>query len=242
MEPSSNLPTEDLAKTDTRRENRRLGITIAIVVLLTALAILWFATPLREWAGVPHLVAFLRRFGDSPLAGVVILGLFVAGGLVVMPVNLLIAVTILVLGPMPGVFYALVGCELNAIVLYEIGRRIPHGDEDRRLASRVRRLRAIVSEHGVLAVALVRLVPIAPYSIVNVVAGAAHVHRVRYVIGTALGMLPGIIINAFFIDRVVAVIERPGPLTGALLVAAALLAAAFVVLVRRRLAQRDGGS
>ncbi|HEX6833211.1 MAG TPA: VTT domain-containing protein [Rudaea sp.] len=239
------LPSVDEAlrtpvRDDVARERRRLALTVGAVLALVALAIVWFATPLREWIDVARIAQFLGRFRDSPFAPLVMIALFVAGGFVVVPVNVLIAATVLVFGPVAGIAYALIGCELNAIALYEVGRRLPHGPKNGRLATRVRRLRARVAEHGVLAVALVRIVPIAPYSIVNVVAGAAHVDRVRYAIGTALGMLPGIVVNALFIDRILAAIDQPGPWSIALLAAVAAIAVAFALFVRRRLARRIG--
>lgn len=239
MDPLDAQDEKDPLRSDAQRVRRRLAITVLIVVILVALAVVWFATPLREWIDVRHLVAMLTRFSDSPFAPLIMLALFVGGGLVVMPVNVLIAATVLVFGPLLGAIYALIGCELNALVLYELGRRLPHAERDNQLGARIRRLRAKLSEHGVLAVALVRFVPIAPYSIVNFVAGAARIDRVKYFVGTAIGMLPGIILNALFIDRVLGAIEEPGPWSYLLLIVVAAVAILFAAIVRRRLARRD---
>jgi uncharacterized membrane protein YdjX (TVP38/TMEM64 family) len=43
---------------------------------------------------------------------------------------------------------------------------------------------------------MIRMVPIAPFSIVNVVAGASKLSLRDYLLGTALGMLPGIVVMA----------------------------------------------
>ena len=42
-----------------------------------------------------------------------------------------------------------------------------------------------------LAVAAIRLVPIAPFTFVNFAAGASAIKLVDYVAGTLVGMLPG---------------------------------------------------
>ncbi len=39
---------------------------------------------------------------------------------------------------------------------------------------------------------MVRLVPVAPFGIVNLVAGASQIRLIDFVLGTVLGMLPGI--------------------------------------------------
>ena len=58
-------------------------------------------------------------------------------------------------------------------------------------------MRERIVGHGFIAVAIVRIVPIAPYSVVGFMAGAARIHRGDYLIGTALGMLPGTLLYAY---------------------------------------------
>ena len=214
---------------------RRIFRIVAFGAVLIALALLWLDTPLREWADVPRLVAAAHELGDSPLAPLAVLGAFVAGGLVVAPVNVLIAATMIVFGPLTGICYALFGSLLNAWVLYEIGRVIPAERLRARLDRPLRLLTGRMSHQGILAIMLIRIVPVAPYSVVNVIAGAAHVARVQYMVGTALGMLPGIILNALLIDRLIAALVHPGPWTWALLGLVGVAIAAVVATIHRRL-------
>src|SRR6516225_7260994 len=81
-----------------RRRLRRVLIVLACVATIAGLAVLWLATPLREWTDIPHLVALMKRLGDSPTAPLAMLGAYVVGGLIVVPVNVLIAVTVIVFG------------------------------------------------------------------------------------------------------------------------------------------------
>ena len=55
--------------------------------------------------------------------------------------------------------------------------------------------RGIVGQ-GVVAVAMIRMVPIAPFSLVNVLAGASRLRLSDFLIGTVLGMAPGIVMMA----------------------------------------------
>jgi phosphatidylserine/phosphatidylglycerophosphate/cardiolipin synthase-like enzyme/uncharacterized membrane protein YdjX (TVP38/TMEM64 family) len=220
-----------------RRVRRRIMLGAGSVVVLGLLAALWWGTPLRSWIDVPRLVGLLQRIGDSPLAPLALLAAYAIGGLIVFPINVLIAASVLVFGPLLGATYALAGSLLSAALLYEIGCRISTVELRRRLGPRVQRLSARLARHGVLAIALVRIVPVAPYSLVCVVAGAAHIGRVHYLVGTALGMLPGILMYALFIDRVLAVIEKPSPASYALLVGAIALIVALALALSRRLAR-----
>ena len=216
---------------------RYIRLMAAAVIALGTLALVWWLTPLREWINIHRAVAAMNALGDSPTAPLVMLAAFLIGGLLMIPVNVLIAITVLVFGPLPGALYALLGVELSGALVYEIGRHFPAGELRARLERNTQRLRARLDKHGLLAVALVRIVPVAPYTVVNLAGGAMRVPRVQYLVGTALGMLPGIVFNALFIDRVVEAIERPNPWSYALLIGAAALIVAAIVLIRRRVAR-----
>jgi phospholipase D1/2 len=248
VDPSQRRPNSAMKRPDApvlSARGRVRSVIIAVLVLAALLA-LWLGTPLREWLDVPRLAGTLRRIGDSPLAPMIMLAAFLAGGLVVFPVNVLIAASILMFGPLLGALHALVGCTLSAWLLYEIGRRISSERLHDWLGSRLDRVRARLAWRGMLTVALVRAVPIAPYTIVNLAAGAARIKRIPYLAGTVLGMLPGVIVSAAFLDRLLAAIRDPGPLTYAALMAAAILAALLVATVfairRRRAPDIDGAS
>ena len=221
------------------RESARLRILVAIFVVaaIVTIALLWWLTPLRQWIDVDHLEAFFSRYADSPSAPLLMIGLFVVGGLIMIPVNVMIALSVLVFGAIPGAIYALIGSSLNAQLLYEIARRLPMQTIKSRLRGRLGRIHQHFVRHGTLAVALVRAVPVAPYTIVNLLLGATRIDRVQYIAGTALGMAPGIIVNAFFVDRIVAAVRTPTLLTFALLALATLVVIGLALFVRKRLAR-----
>jgi len=58
-------------------------------------------------------------------------------------------------------------------------------------------------------VAVVRLVPVAPFGIINLVAGASHIRLLDFMLGTALGMLPGIAVLAALGHQVIEVLVEP---------------------------------
>ena len=78
-------------------------------------------------------------------------------------------------GAWPGVAYAAVGTMAAAAANYGIGRWLGR-DAVRRLAgARANRLSEHIGRRGVLAMAVLRLLPIAPFTVVNLVAGASHI-------------------------------------------------------------------
>jgi uncharacterized membrane protein YdjX (TVP38/TMEM64 family) len=82
------------------------------------------------------------------------------------------------------------------------------------------------------------MLPIAPFSIVNVVAGASHIRWLDFLLGTFVGLLPGIVTMTFFVDRAIAALRHPGPKTFALLAVALALVVVLVLVLRHMLRRR----
>lgn len=221
--------------TAVRRRHGRM-LVLGLLAALLLIAALWLRWPEASGPTVAGILATAERWSTSPFAPILALLCFVAGGIVVFPVNLLIAATIVVFGPIAGAALALVGSVLSAEVNYEIGRLLPPNAFVGIAGARGERLRERVVGHGLIAVAFIRIVPIAPYSVVSLIAGAARVRRVAYLIGTALGMAPGILLYALFVDRARAALLDPHPLAWIALGAtlALIVLIAFVVRARGR--------
>jgi uncharacterized membrane protein YdjX (TVP38/TMEM64 family) len=100
----------------------------------------------------------------------------------------------------------------------------------RRIArGRLNRLSQVMRRRGVIAMTAVRLVPIAPYAVVNVVAGAIRIQPLHFLIGTAIGILPGTLFATVFGDQLVTGFRDPRSLNPWLI--AALVAIAGVLAV-----------
>ena len=116
---------------------------------------------------------------------------FPIASLLVAPVTLLIVVCAVIYGPYEGFAISLVGALLAAALNYAIGA-FAGRDLLRRLAGRrVNQISRRLARQGILTVAAIRLVPVAPFTIVNVVAGASHIRLWDFMLGTLLGMGPG---------------------------------------------------
>ena len=205
------------------------GIVSALLTLVIAIVV---GARSFAWSDLPAFVERMSAWRGSPLAMVAMIGCFIVGGLVVFPVNLLIATSIVVFGPGAGGAIAFAGSLASAGVLHQIGMAFPEHVFSRFAGRHAEQLRERVARHGLIAVAIVRLLPIAPYSIVSLAAGIAGIGRVPYFVGTAIGMLPGVVLYALFADRARKVIADPRPLSWAMLLFALLLIVAVALLLR----------
>jgi phosphatidylserine/phosphatidylglycerophosphate/cardiolipin synthase-like enzyme/uncharacterized membrane protein YdjX (TVP38/TMEM64 family) len=210
-----------------------------LLLSLLAMAAVWRWTPLSEWIGRENLAAWASEIRDYPLSFLGVLLAYVIGGIIMVPVTLLVGATAMVYAPLWGALYAWTGCLLSALTTFLIGSRL--GKETlRKLAGRrLNRLSRQMAKQGILAMAMIRNIPVAPFTIVNMIAGASHIKLKDYLIGTALGMLPGILAITIFADRLLHAIKEPGWING---LVAAVLAAALILgswWTKKRLVSRN---
>ena len=228
------VPQED-ARTGARA--RLIGVALGVVTL-AAMALAWRFTPLREWLAFDRLIEFGVALREQPWAPFAIMLAFVGGGLVAFPLLVLIAATALVFGPVLGPVYAMFGAVLSAALTFSIGRHLGRETVRKLAGTRVNDLSRRLARRGLIAVAFVRMLPIAPFSVVNVVAGASHIRWSDFLLGTVIGLLPGVATMTFFVDSAIAAVRDPGIATFALLVVAVALIVAFVWMLRRKLRAR----
>jgi uncharacterized membrane protein YdjX (TVP38/TMEM64 family) len=86
-----------------------------------------------------------------------------------------------------------------------------------------------LARRGWLAVALVRVIPIAPFTVVNLVAGSTHISTRSFLLGTAVGMGPGILAIIIFEEGLERAVREPS--WGSLALAIVALTCAVLVLI-----------
>ena len=171
-----------------RWPSRRL---VAVLALLTVIAIAWWwLAPV--WFEPAQLARQAARLAAQPQAPLWMVGAYVVAGLLAAPVSPLVVATVWAFGGVRGSAYALVGALVSAVILFVAGRLLGHARLRQVLGARLPRLRHRLADCGVLAFALLRMLPIAPFSVVNLLAGATGMSLSCYLTGTALGMAPGI--------------------------------------------------
>jgi phospholipase D1/2 len=218
------------------RISPRMVAIAAGVIALLLIAAAWRWTPLKEWLDADTLVAFSGYVKDGAYTPLWVAGAYLLAGMVMFPVTVLNLAVVIVFGAIAGPLYALCGASLSAACSYWIGRRLGRERVRRFAGKRITRLNKSLAREGVLAMSLVRLVPIAPFTVVNIVAGASQIGFGDYLLGTAIGMAPGICATTLVVNRATAVFREPGALTIGLLAALVVILVTAVVLIRRRFA------
>ena len=176
------------------------GLAITAFLAIT-LAVAWRWGPLADAFDIKSLIELGSSLQQNYLAPVFVLMAYLIGGLVVFPVTILIATTALLFGPLTSLFYAILGVLASASFTYFLGHQIGRKTIRRMLGERVNTLSKRVAKQGILTMAIIRNLPIAPFTLVNIVAGASHVRFKDYLIGTFIGMIPGTVALTTLSDR-----------------------------------------
>jgi phospholipase D1/2 len=212
-----------------------LAKIVIVLFALVALAAAWRWTPLSEWISVDRLSAWASALRGNPLAPLGVVAAYVVGGLLMVPVTLLVGVTAVVFNPFPGSLYAIFGCLSSACLTFGIGARLGKNTLRRVAGTKLNLLSKRLAKRGILTVVVVRNLPLAPFTIVNMVAGASQIKFKDFILGTALGMAPGITAVTLFADRLTQAIKHPHWINLAIVAAVALAVVLSVWWTKRRL-------
>jgi uncharacterized membrane protein YdjX (TVP38/TMEM64 family) len=92
-----------------------------------------------------------------------------------------------------------------------------------------------ISQSGVLAIATLRLLPVAPFTIVNVISGAFQVPFRHYILGSLLGLTPGILLINLFAHQIEDAVRNPGAGSFILLTVLAIVSVVALLWFRRKI-------
>jgi uncharacterized membrane protein YdjX (TVP38/TMEM64 family) len=227
---------DDLVPPERRGPVRaRVVALVVAIVAMGALAAAWKYTPLGEYLHLAALVDLGERLRGEWWSPIAVMAAYVVGAVLVVPIMLTVAATGVLFGPWLGTAYACVGVILSGITSYLIGRHLGRETVRRIGGRRLNELSRRLAKRGLLAVFIIRHLPIAPFSIVNIVCGASHIRLRDFVLGTMLGMYPATVMTVIFVDRAIAAIVEPNAWTITLLAVAVAVAIGVVIFFRRRL-------
>jgi phospholipase D1/2 len=211
------------------------------LVVLAALAAAWRWTPLAEYITPQRIMGWARVVRDTPWAPIVAVLAYTPASLILFPRPLVTLFIVVAFGVRLGIAYSVAGVLLAALVTYYIGRAMPRGklrdiagDDAEALAKGARR-------HGVLSVLAFNLLPVPPFAVQNMMAGAARIKVWEYMLGSLLSLIPGIIAMAVFGDQLVAALSEEGKVNY-WAIAAAIVGLGVFLFFAKRWALKYAGS
>lgn len=162
----------------------RRGVALGLLVLGAGILILVL--------GPPDIDAVRTRVEAAGAWGPVLYVLvYVALALIPYPKALLTAAGGALFGLPVGAALALLAALAGAVVSFGLGRLLGRTTVDRLIGGRLARVDALLGDHGLAAVLVLRLAPVVPYIAINYAAGLSAVRLRHFVLGSGLGMIPG---------------------------------------------------
>jgi len=107
------------------------------------------------------------------------------------PKNVLSAAAGLMFGLVGGVLLVWVAAMVGAVAAFGLGRLLGRDAVERLTSTRVQQVDELIARRGLLAVVVVRLVPVVPFTAINYTAGLTGIRFWHYAVGTAVGIVPG---------------------------------------------------
>ncbi|SET15030.1 Phosphatidylserine/phosphatidylglycerophosphate/cardiolipin synthase [Nitrosomonas marina] len=216
----------------------RIANWLWMVGTLTLLSALWHWTPLSSWIDLQPVSDAMTAIRRVPALPVWIVAGFVLIGCTRLPVSLFVVMAVTITGLMQGLVCSLVGGLLSALLVYHAGSRMSKGTVRKLAGSKLNSISNKLAQHGVISIVAVRIIPAAPFSLTNLVAGASHFNLRDFLAGTAVGMIPGLFIVSLITERALASIAQPSPenLAGLTLTVAIAFTAAYFLMswIRRK--------
>lgn len=126
-------------------------------------------------------------------APVIYIAVYVVATVLVLPSTALNLTGGAIFGPVLGTVWTSLAAIIAAIVSFTFTRTIGREAVAKRLAGRWQAMDAEVRRGGLFYMFAIRLVAIMPYGLVNFAAGLTSVSFKDYVLGTALGTVPGVL-------------------------------------------------
>lgn len=158
-----------------------------------------------------------------------ITAVFVLLLLLMFPLTILVVLTGFLYGPWWGFCYAALGTLASSVVSYEVGRLSGQRVLLRFGGKRLRNASRFMGEHGIRTMIIINLLPLAPFTLTNILAGASHIRFGPYLIGSAIGIIPGLALVNFAGSQLNAVVQDANEQNIALSIA--ILVAIILILI-----------
>jgi phospholipase D1/2 len=203
-------------------------ITVALL-FLAALGTTWFYLP-EQYMPEPETISeWQNSIQEKWYSPLLLLGVYSVGGLLMIPVTSLILSTAILYSPFMAFVINMIGMGLNTAAVYWTGRlfQINH--------PKIRRLRHRFRHHNIWTIAVIRMIPIAHFSIVSLALGSARIRFREVMAGTMLGMLPGTLIIVLVTDQVQAAWTHPDPVNIMAIIILLLAAVGFFIWIQYRI-------
>lgn len=172
------------------RTVKHLGLSVTLLVFVLVMFLFagqWFNVETQK-----DVTKLMSGLSSSPYAIMGVIGFFSVLALTGFPQILLITATVFAFGGPLGALYSWVATMVSASLTFALGQQMGGAWVVKLGGARTEKTMGFLSRHGILASGMVRVVPSAPFIVVNAAAGASNIPFWKYSFGTSIGIIPKI--------------------------------------------------
>lgn len=119
-----------------------------------------------------------------------------------LPATPLMAGAGIIFGFKYGLLYTTVGGFASSIMTFYLsrylGKDLVENAMHEKFFSKLEKYDNKIAEHGILTVLILRLIPVVPFNILNLILGVSRVSIKDYVVGTIVGLAPSDVLTVYF--------------------------------------------
>jgi phospholipase D1/2 len=147
--------------------------------------------------------------------------------------------TIVTFGPVLGNAYAAAGWLCSAALGFGIARVMGRDLVQRLARPRIQHLLHSAGRHGFLTVLSLRILPLAPFTLVNLFVGASGIRFADFFLATVIGRIPGMVTLGLFGVQLESFLRRPDVESSVLLALTILLIPLATAWLCKRFASQN---
>ena len=206
---------------------KRITLFVSVILALLLMAAAWRWTPLQEYLSLERISGLLESLPSEEMRALLAIIGFTFASLFMVPLTLLAIISGIVFSGLKGFLYILIGAVASSVLSFFLGRILGQKPLEKFSGSKLKKLNKRLSNRGVIAVALLRLVPIAPFSVFNFISGTSSLTFRQFILGSIIGLSPGLGAITLFSDSLWGAIQAPSLKS---FVTAAVIAAVLMLL------------
>ncbi|EOD00592.1 TVP38/TMEM64 family protein [Caldisalinibacter kiritimatiensis] len=163
------------------------------------------------------LTQFFYQIRENPNCGIIFIIMTAGLSMLFVPISWMVATSAILFGFKWGLIYSISGAIISSILSFFLGRIFKKDFREfimRRIRVKdwnidINSVSYEMQKSGFKYVLLLRNIPMMPFTLVNYIAGFTSVKFKDYIIGSFLGMIPGMAIAIYLFSRVIDIRKNP---------------------------------
>lgn len=178
--------------------DRWRSVIFAIFVLLVIFGFVIYDSAENQ----VHLSDFQTTAKELGLWAPIVFILFYIVGVIFLPSTPFMVLAGILFGFKLGFIYSLIGSLVSANLVFKISRHL--GKEwvenilQKKYLRKIGEYNQKLENKGVLDLVVLRILPIMPFNVLNILMGVSRINIQNYMLGNIIGLLPSIIITVYF--------------------------------------------